>query len=79
MSFFKIGREIHKLEKSRKENLMEKIQRRLLTGKEALQQKEKVLSNLHASLVNEKKSLHILFAIQRVHSRISHLWPSIDL
>ena len=55
MSFFKKGREIHKSKKSRKENLMKKIQRRLPTGKEALQQKEKNLSNLPTSLVNEKK------------------------
>ena len=34
---------------------MKKIQRRLPTGKEALQQKEKNLSNLPTSLVNEKK------------------------
>ena len=52
-----MGKEIQKSKKSRKENLMEKIQRQLRTRKEVLQQKEKASSNFPASSVNGKRTV----------------------
>ena len=41
--------------------------------------KEKVSSNLPTSSVNGKRTTHVFFDIQQVHSGKNHLWPSIDL
>ena len=57
MSSFKMGKEIQKSKKSKKENLREKIKRQLHTRKEVLQQKEKASSNFPASSVNGKRTV----------------------
>ena len=44
-------------------------------GKEVSQKKKIVSSNLPASSVNGKKTTHVFFAIQQVHSEKNHLGP----
>ena len=70
MSSIKKREEIHKSEKSWKEN--PKV---TLYGKKGFTTKERVTSNLPVSSVNSKKTTYVLLAIQQVHLGKSHLGP----